>query len=70
MGIVSWIILGLIAGFIGSKVVDKRGQGFWLNIALEHLQHDCRDCGLDRGAADLQCCRRLRPGLRKRRGGT
>ena len=34
MGVVSWIILGLIAGFIGSKIVDKQGQGFWLNIAL------------------------------------
>ena len=33
-GIISWIILGLIAGFIGSKIVDKQGQGFWLNIAL------------------------------------
>jgi uncharacterized membrane protein YeaQ/YmgE (transglycosylase-associated protein family) len=35
MGIVSWIILGLIAGFIGSKIVDRQGQGFWLDIALE-----------------------------------
>ena len=34
MGIISWIILGLIAGFIGSKIVNKQGQGFWLNIAL------------------------------------
>jgi uncharacterized membrane protein YeaQ/YmgE (transglycosylase-associated protein family) len=34
MGIISWIILGLIAGFIGSKIVDKQGQGLWLNIAL------------------------------------
>jgi uncharacterized membrane protein YeaQ/YmgE (transglycosylase-associated protein family) len=34
MGIFSWIILGLIAGFIGSKIVESRGQGFWLNIAL------------------------------------
>lgn len=34
MGIISWIILGLIAGYIGSKIVDKQGQGFWLNIAL------------------------------------
>ena len=34
MGILSWIVLGLIAGFIGSKIVDKQGQGFWLNIAL------------------------------------
>jgi uncharacterized membrane protein YeaQ/YmgE (transglycosylase-associated protein family) len=34
MSIISWIILGLIAGFIGSKLVDRRGQGFWLDIAL------------------------------------
>jgi uncharacterized membrane protein YeaQ/YmgE (transglycosylase-associated protein family) len=34
MGIISWIILGLIAGFIGSKLVDRRGQGFWLDIVL------------------------------------
>jgi uncharacterized membrane protein YeaQ/YmgE (transglycosylase-associated protein family) len=34
MGIISWIILGLIAGFIGSKIVDRQGQGFWLDIAL------------------------------------
>ena len=34
MGIISWIILGLIAGFIGSKIVDSQGQGLWLNIAL------------------------------------
>jgi len=34
MSILSWIILGLIAGFIGSKIVEKQGQGFWLNMAL------------------------------------
>ena len=34
MGIISWLILGLIAGFIGSKIVNKSGQGFWLDIAL------------------------------------
>jgi uncharacterized membrane protein YeaQ/YmgE (transglycosylase-associated protein family) len=34
MGIISWLILGLIAGFIGSKIVNKQGQGFWLDIAL------------------------------------
>ena len=34
LGIISWIILGLIAGFIASKIVDKRGRGFWLDIAL------------------------------------
>jgi uncharacterized membrane protein YeaQ/YmgE (transglycosylase-associated protein family) len=34
MSIISWIVLGLIAGFIGSKIVDRRGQGFWLDLAL------------------------------------
>lgn len=34
MGILSWIILGLIAGFIGSKIVNRQGQGFWIDIAL------------------------------------
>ena len=34
MSIISWIILGLIAGFIGGKIVNAEGQGFWLNIAL------------------------------------
>jgi uncharacterized membrane protein YeaQ/YmgE (transglycosylase-associated protein family) len=34
MGIISRIVLGLIAGFIGSKIVNSEGQGFWLNIAL------------------------------------
>jgi uncharacterized membrane protein YeaQ/YmgE (transglycosylase-associated protein family) len=34
MGIISWIVLGLIAGFIGSNIVESEGQGFWLNIAL------------------------------------
>lgn len=34
MGILSWLILGLISGYIGSKIVNKTGQGFWLDIAL------------------------------------
>jgi uncharacterized membrane protein YeaQ/YmgE (transglycosylase-associated protein family) len=34
MGILSWIILGLIAGFIGSKLVNKSGEGLILDIAL------------------------------------
>ena len=34
MGILSWIILGLIAGFIGSKIVNRQGQGFWLDMVL------------------------------------
>jgi uncharacterized membrane protein YeaQ/YmgE (transglycosylase-associated protein family) len=34
MSIVSWLILGLIAGFIGSKLVNKQGAGMLLDIVL------------------------------------
>lgn len=34
MSIIAWVILGLIAGFIGSKIVTKSGQGFFLNVGL------------------------------------
>lgn len=34
MSIIAWIILGLIAGYIGSRIVGKEGQGLWLNLAL------------------------------------
>lgn len=34
MSIIGWLILGLIAGFIGSKIVNSQGQGVLLNIAL------------------------------------
>ena len=34
MSIIGWIVLGLIAGFIGSKIVTRVGQGFWLDVAL------------------------------------
>ena len=34
MGVISWIILGVIAGFIGGKLVNKTGQGFILNMVL------------------------------------
>ena len=34
MSIIAWIILGLIAGYIGSKIVDRGGKGLWLNMAL------------------------------------
>ncbi len=34
MSILAWIILGLIAGFIGSKIVNKRGEGVILDIIL------------------------------------
>jgi uncharacterized membrane protein YeaQ/YmgE (transglycosylase-associated protein family) len=34
MSVIAWIVLGLIAGFIGSKLVNKRGEGFFPDIAL------------------------------------
>lgn len=34
MSILSWVLLGLIAGFIGSKLVNSQGQGLWLDIVL------------------------------------
>ena len=34
MSILAWIVLGLIAGFIGSKIVNKSGEGMILDIIL------------------------------------
>lgn len=34
MNFLVWIILGLIAGFIGSKIVNKSGEGVFLDIIL------------------------------------
>ena len=34
MSIIVWIVLGLIAGFIASKIVNKQGQGLILDIVL------------------------------------
>ena len=34
MSFLAWIVLGLIAGFIGSKIVNKRGDGLVLDIIL------------------------------------
>lgn len=34
MSFLAWIVLGLIAGFIGSKIVNKRGEGVILDIVL------------------------------------
>lgn len=34
MSIIAWVILGLVAGFIGSKIVNKQGEGLMLDIVL------------------------------------
>ena len=34
MSIVGWLILGLVAGFIASKLVNRSGQGLALDVVL------------------------------------
>jgi uncharacterized membrane protein YeaQ/YmgE (transglycosylase-associated protein family) len=34
MSFIAWIVLGLIAGFIATKIVNKTGEGFVLDIVL------------------------------------
>jgi uncharacterized membrane protein YeaQ/YmgE (transglycosylase-associated protein family) len=34
MSIIAWIVLGLIAGFIASKIVNRTGEGLLLDIVL------------------------------------
>jgi uncharacterized membrane protein YeaQ/YmgE (transglycosylase-associated protein family) len=34
MGIIAWLVLGLIAGFIASKIVNHTGSGIIMDIVL------------------------------------
>jgi uncharacterized membrane protein YeaQ/YmgE (transglycosylase-associated protein family) len=34
MSFLAWIVLGLIAGFVGSKIVNHSGEGIFLDIVL------------------------------------
>jgi uncharacterized membrane protein YeaQ/YmgE (transglycosylase-associated protein family) len=34
MSILAWIVLGLLAGFIASRIVNHRGSGILLDIVL------------------------------------
>jgi uncharacterized membrane protein YeaQ/YmgE (transglycosylase-associated protein family) len=34
MSIIGWIVLGLIAGYIASRIVNKQGEGIILDIVL------------------------------------
>jgi uncharacterized membrane protein YeaQ/YmgE (transglycosylase-associated protein family) len=34
MSIIGWLVLGLIAGFIASRIVNKAGEGLILDIVL------------------------------------
>ena len=32
--VIQWIVLGLLAGFIASKIVNRRGEGVLIDVAL------------------------------------
>lgn len=34
MSIISWILLGLVSGFLGSKIVNGTGEGLVIDILL------------------------------------
>jgi uncharacterized membrane protein YeaQ/YmgE (transglycosylase-associated protein family) len=34
MSFIAWIVLGLVAGFVASKIVNKSGEGMILDIIL------------------------------------
>jgi uncharacterized membrane protein YeaQ/YmgE (transglycosylase-associated protein family) len=34
MSILAWIVLGIVAGFIGSKIVNKSGSGLVMDLVL------------------------------------
>ena len=34
MSFLAWVVLGLVAGFIASKIVNRRGEGILLDILL------------------------------------
>jgi uncharacterized membrane protein YeaQ/YmgE (transglycosylase-associated protein family) len=34
MSIITWLLLGLVSGFIASKIVNKSGSGLLMDIAL------------------------------------
>jgi len=34
MSIIAWLVLGLVAGFLGSKIVNQRGEGILIDIVV------------------------------------
>jgi uncharacterized membrane protein YeaQ/YmgE (transglycosylase-associated protein family) len=34
MSFLTWIVLGLIAGFVASKIVNNKGEGIFLDVVL------------------------------------
>jgi uncharacterized membrane protein YeaQ/YmgE (transglycosylase-associated protein family)/ElaB/YqjD/DUF883 family membrane-anchored ribosome-binding protein len=44
MSILAWMVLGLVAGFIGSKIVNKTGEGFVLEVVLGLIEAVVSGC--------------------------
>jgi uncharacterized membrane protein YeaQ/YmgE (transglycosylase-associated protein family) len=34
MSFLAWVVLGLVAGFIASKIVNKKGEGLFVDVVL------------------------------------
>ena len=34
IGLISWLLMGLVAGFIGSKIVNKSGEGILMDTLI------------------------------------
>jgi len=34
MSFIAWLVMGLVAGFIASKLVNKQGEGMFMDIVL------------------------------------
>ena len=34
MSLLTWIVLGLVSGFVASKIINKSGEGFLLDVVL------------------------------------
>ena len=42
MSLFSWIALGLIVGFVASRIVNRTGEGVIVDILLGIVWRDCR----------------------------
>ena len=40
MTIIGWLLLGLISGFVASKIVNKHGEGFLMDVILGIVPDD------------------------------
>ena len=48
MSVLAGMVLGLVAGFIASKIVNKSGEGVFLGYRFGHRWRDCGRLGFHR----------------------